>query len=44
SVANSLQLMGVTSVDCLLVHDPRDQAEMDAVLAHGGALDTLEAL
>jgi D-threo-aldose 1-dehydrogenase len=36
--------MGVTSVDCLLVHDPRDQTEMDAVLAHGGALDTLEAL
>ena len=44
SVANSLHVMGVTSVDCLLVHDTRDQTEMDAVLAHGGALDTLEAL
>jgi aryl-alcohol dehydrogenase-like predicted oxidoreductase len=44
SVGNSLHLLGVTSVDCLLVHDPRDDAEMDAVLAPGGALDTLEEL
>lgn len=43
-VANSLHLLGVPSVDCLLVHDPRDQADMNAILAHGGALDTLEEL
>ena len=44
SVANSLHLLGVTSVDCLLVHDPRSDDEMDAVLAPHGAVDTLEAL
>ena len=43
-VENSLHLLGLSAVDCLLVHDPRDQADMDAVLAPGGALDTLEAL
>lgn len=41
SVQNSLRLLGVDSVDLLLVHDPES---MEPVLAPGGALDTLERL
>lgn len=41
SVENSLHLLGVDSVDLLLVHDP---ATMDPVLAPGAALDELERM
>jgi aryl-alcohol dehydrogenase-like predicted oxidoreductase len=41
SVDNSLKLLGVSSVDLLLVHDPES---MDPVMAPGGALETLEHL
>lgn len=41
SVENSLRLLGVDSVDLVLVHDPESMAP---VLAPGGALDTLEAM
>jgi aryl-alcohol dehydrogenase-like predicted oxidoreductase len=41
SVENSLRLLGVDSVDLVLVHDPESMAP---VLAPNGALDTLEAL
>jgi D-threo-aldose 1-dehydrogenase len=41
SVENSLQLLGVESVDLLLVHDPDT---MEPVLARGGALEELERL
>jgi aryl-alcohol dehydrogenase-like predicted oxidoreductase len=41
SVENSLDVLGVPSVDLLLVHDPDS---MDPVLAPGAALDELECL
>jgi len=41
SVENSLRLLGVDSVDLLLVHDPE---AMDPVLAPNGALDELERM
>jgi aryl-alcohol dehydrogenase-like predicted oxidoreductase len=41
SVENSLRLLGVDSVDLLLVHDPES---MDPVLAPGGAVDELVKL
>src|SRR5206468_3235403 len=41
SVENSLRLLGVSSVDLLLVHDPET---MDPVLAVGGALEALEQM
>lgn len=41
SVENSLRLLGVDSVDLVLVHDPES---MEPVLARNGALDTLESL
>lgn len=41
SVENSLRLLGVDSVDLLLVHDPET---MDPVLAPNGALDELERM
>jgi D-threo-aldose 1-dehydrogenase len=44
SVERSLGLLYTDRVDVLLVHDPRSAAEMDAVMAGGGALEALEAL
>jgi aryl-alcohol dehydrogenase-like predicted oxidoreductase len=41
SVENSLRLLGLDSVDMVLVHDPRS---MDPVLAPGGAVEELERL
>src|SRR5579884_1368431 len=41
SVENSLRLLGVDSVDLLLVHDPES---MEPVLAPGAALDELERM
>lgn len=41
SVENSLRLLGVESVDLVLVHDPES---MGPVLAPNGALDTLESM
>jgi aryl-alcohol dehydrogenase-like predicted oxidoreductase len=41
SVENSLALLGVESVDMVLVHDPRS---MDPVLAAGGAVTVLEQM
>ena len=41
SVENSLQLLGLDSVDMVLVHDP---VSMEPVLAPGGALDELERM
>jgi aryl-alcohol dehydrogenase-like predicted oxidoreductase len=41
SVENSLRLLGLDSVDLVLVHDP---ASMEPVLAAGGAVEALEQL
>lgn len=41
SVRNSLDLLGLPSVDVVLVHDP---PSMEPVLASGGALDELERM
>jgi aryl-alcohol dehydrogenase-like predicted oxidoreductase len=41
SVRNSLELLGLDSVDMVLVHDP---PSMEPVLAPGGALDELERM
>jgi aryl-alcohol dehydrogenase-like predicted oxidoreductase len=41
SVENSLRLLGLSSVDLVLVHDP---PSMEPVLARGGAVDELEKM
>jgi D-threo-aldose 1-dehydrogenase len=44
SVDQSLRNLFAKSIDVLLVHDPRDDSDLDAALAPGGAVETLEAL
>ena len=44
SVEQSLRVLATDRVDVLLVHDPRTDAEMDQVMAPGGALEALEGL
>lgn len=44
SVENSLRLMGVDMVDCLLIHDPRSDAELEQALGPGGAVEALERM
>jgi len=44
SVENSLRLMGVDGVDCLLIHDPRSDTELEQALGPGGAVEALERM
>ena len=44
TVDRSLATLFAERIDLLLIHDPRDGADMDAALAPGGALEALEAL
>lgn len=44
SVEQSLGVLATDRIDVLLVHDPRTDAEMDQVMAPGGALEALEGL
>jgi aryl-alcohol dehydrogenase-like predicted oxidoreductase len=44
SVENSLRLLNVESVDCLLIHDPRSDAELEQALGPGGAVEELERM
>ncbi|HEY8744686.1 MAG TPA: aldo/keto reductase [Chloroflexota bacterium] len=44
SVENSLRVLGVDAVDCLLIHDPRSDAELEQALGPGGAVDELERM
>jgi D-threo-aldose 1-dehydrogenase len=44
SVENSLRLLGVDYVDCLLLHDPRSDAELEQALGPGGAVAELERM
>jgi aryl-alcohol dehydrogenase-like predicted oxidoreductase len=44
SVENSLRLLGVGSVDCVLLHDPRSNAELEQALGPGGAVEELERM
>ena len=41
SVENSLRLLGVEYVDCLLLHDPRSDADLEQALGPGGAVEEL---
>jgi aryl-alcohol dehydrogenase-like predicted oxidoreductase len=44
SVENSLRLLGVDSVDLLLIHDPRSEAELEVALGPDGAVAELEQM
>jgi aryl-alcohol dehydrogenase-like predicted oxidoreductase len=44
SVENSMRLLGVDSLDLVLVHDPRSEAELEQALGPGGAVDELERM
>ena len=44
TVDRSLASLFLERIDVLLVHDPRTDAEMDAIMDGGGALEALEAL
>jgi aryl-alcohol dehydrogenase-like predicted oxidoreductase len=44
SVENSMRLLGVDSLDLVLVHDPRSEAELGQALGPGGAVDELERM
>ena len=44
TVDRSLATLFSDHLDLILIHDPRDETDMDAALAPGGALETLEAL
>lgn len=44
SVENSLRLLHTDRIDLLLVHDPRDEQDMNAILGPRGALEALEHL
>src|SRR5581483_12289482 len=44
SVENSLRLLGVDALDCVLIHDPRSEAELEQALGPGGAVEELERL
>lgn len=44
SVENSLRLLKTDYVDLLLVHDPRDEADMETIFGPNGAVEALEYL
>jgi aryl-alcohol dehydrogenase-like predicted oxidoreductase len=44
SVERSLNTLFAGQLDVLLIHDPRDDADLDQALGPGGALEALEAL
>jgi D-threo-aldose 1-dehydrogenase len=44
TVDQSLATLFSDRIDVLFIHDPRDDADVDAAFASGGALDALEAL
>lgn len=44
SIGNSRRLLGVEHFDIVLIHDPRDENDMDTIFGTGGALETLEEL
>jgi aryl-alcohol dehydrogenase-like predicted oxidoreductase len=44
SVENSLRLLGVDAVDCLLIHDPRSMAELEQALGPQGAVEELQRM
>ncbi|HEV7216492.1 MAG TPA: aldo/keto reductase, partial [Chloroflexota bacterium] len=44
SVENSLAVLGVDAVDCVLLHDPRSDAELEQALGPAGAMDELERM
>jgi len=44
SVENSLKLLKTDHLEVLLVHDPRDEADMEAIFGPRGALEALEHL
>lgn len=44
TVERSLAALFAEHIDVLLVHDPRTDAEVDAIVGPGGALEALEAL
>lgn len=44
SVENSLSLLGVDGVDCLLIHDPRSMEELEQALGPGGAVEELQLM
>jgi aryl-alcohol dehydrogenase-like predicted oxidoreductase len=44
SVENSLRLLKVDRVELLLVHDPRDEGDIEAIFGPAGALEALEEL
>jgi D-threo-aldose 1-dehydrogenase len=44
TVENSLRVLFADRIDVLLIHDPRDEADMEAAFGAGGALEALEGL
>jgi aryl-alcohol dehydrogenase-like predicted oxidoreductase len=44
SVGNSLQVIGVDYFDCVLIHDPRSEAELEQALGPGGAVEELQRM
>jgi len=44
SVENSLRLLKTDTIDLLLVHDPRDEADMETIFGPQGAVEALEHL
>ncbi|MCW3051618.1 MAG: aldo/keto reductase, partial [Chthonomonadales bacterium] len=44
SVENSLRLLKTNYIDLLLVHDPRDEADMETIFGPRGAVEALEHL
>ncbi len=44
SVENSLRLLHTDRIDLLLVHDPRDEQDIETIFGPRGALEALEAL
>ena len=44
SVENSLRLLKTDYIDLILVHDPRDDADMDVIFGPRGAVEALENL
>jgi aryl-alcohol dehydrogenase-like predicted oxidoreductase len=44
SVENSLRLLKTDHIDIVLIHDPRDETDMESIFARRGAVDALEEL
>ena len=44
SVQRSLATVGVDAFDCVLIHDPRSEAELEQALGPGGAVEELERM